>query len=135
MVVAVVRVRVMQMASDEVVDVVAVGNRLMTAASAVDVAGLVAFTSMLRRTSRGVLDVDLEYVLIDVVVVRMMQMALVQVVEMIAVRHRDVAAAGPVLVGVIWVRAVLGHIRSVHETRTSRQAAESKKRSHPSPGA
>jgi hypothetical protein len=133
-IVAVVRVRVVQMTGDEVVDMVAMRNRLVTTTDAVDVAAVVALAGMLWGTPLGVLDVDLEHVLVDVITVRMMQVALVQVVEMIAVRNGRVAAAGPVLVGMVWVRAVLVHVPSLHETRISRQAAESKKRSHPSRG-
>jgi len=130
-VVAVVGVRMVQMPGHEVVDVVAVWNRLVATAGAVDVAGLVALASVLRGTPLGVLDVDLEHVLVDVVVVRVMQVALVEVIEMIAVRDGRVPAAGPVLVGMVWMRAMLVHVRSLHDTRTCRQAAESKKRSHP----
>jgi len=133
-VVAVVRVRVVQVAGDEVVDVIAVRNRLVAATSAVDVAAVVALAGMLGSAPVGVLGVDLEHMLVDVVLVRMMQMALVQVVEMIAVRDGRVAATGPVFVGVIWVRGVLVHGPSLQETRSSRQAAESKTRSHPPGG-
>ena len=113
MVVAVVRVRVMEMAVYEVVDVVAMRNWLMSAVGAVDVSGLVALARMVGSAVRGVLDVDVEHMLVDVVAVRVMEMALVQVVDMIAVRDRGVSAAGPVLVGMIGVRAVLVHAGSL----------------------
>jgi len=79
-VVAVVAVRVVQVAADEVIDVVAVRHRLVPAALAVDVADLVA-AAVVRRGTRGrVRGVDRQHVLVDVVAVRVVQVAVVQVV-------------------------------------------------------
>jgi hypothetical protein len=54
-VVAVVAVRVMQVAADVIVHVVAVGHRLVAAAGAVDVARLMAAATMVGRAHVGVL--------------------------------------------------------------------------------
>jgi hypothetical protein len=53
-VVAVVAVGVMQVAIDQIVDVVAVRNRLMAAARAVHVAGLVTGAAMVGRAAVGI---------------------------------------------------------------------------------
>jgi hypothetical protein len=52
---------------------------------------------------RRPLVVDVECVLVDVIIVRMMQMPVVQVVDVIAMAHSHVPAAGAVGVGVIFV--------------------------------
>lgn len=55
MVVAVVAMRVMKVAADAVVCVIAVRNRLMTAAGAVDMTRVVAAAAMVRRAAVRVL--------------------------------------------------------------------------------
>ena len=102
-VVAVLAVRVVQVAVDEVVDVVAVGNRLVTAAGAVDVGGVVTAAAVIRGAVGGVRRVDVEAVLVDVVLVRVVQVAVVEVVHVVAVLHRDVTAVRAVGVVVILV--------------------------------
>jgi hypothetical protein len=52
---------------------------------------------------RRPLIVDVECVLVDVIIVRMMQMPVVQVVDVIAMAHSHMPAAGAVGVGVIFV--------------------------------
>lgn len=112
MVIAVVAVRMMQVPVDEVVDVFAVGHRLVTAARAVHMVLVVASTLMLRgatfRIGRG----DLDHVLIDVTIVHVVQMTVMQVVDVIAVAHRRVAAAGTVHMAMI---GVLGMVAGWHQ--------------------
>jgi hypothetical protein len=100
-VVAVVAVRVVQVAVDEVVDVVAVGDRFVAAAGAVHVAGLVAAAARGAgvQPSGFLVGVTSRLVLVDVVTVRVMQVAVVQVVDVVAVPDRGVAAVGAVLCG------------------------------------
>lgn len=116
MVVAVIAVRVMQMALDEVVHVVAVWNGLMPAVLAVNMAGFVPFAPMLRRAAVRVVGIDRERVLIDMITVGMVQVAAVYVVDMTLVLDRRVAAARLVPVRMILVYEMLVHGRSVrHE--------------------
>ena len=114
-VVAVVAVWMMQMSIDEIVDVVPVWDRRMTAVGAVYVGSVVARTMMIRGAVRGVLRADLEGVLLDcAVLARMVEMSVVRVVDVIAVLDRRVAAAGPVRVCVSFVVLVLSHGLLLH---------------------
>jgi hypothetical protein len=97
-VVAVVAVLMMQVALHEVVGVVAVRNRVVTAAWSVAMAGVVAVTGVLRCAAGRVLRADLDPVLIDMAVVGMVEMAVVQVIDVAIVADRGVAASLPVLV-------------------------------------
>ena len=76
MVVAMVAVRVVQVAVDQVVDVVTVRDGFVAATGAMDVAGLVAAAFVLGRAAVGVGGRDRDHVLVDVVAMRMVQVAL-----------------------------------------------------------
>ena len=108
MVIAVPVVRVVQVPADEVVDVVAVRNLLVTAAGLMHVRGLMLAAGVLGCAVGRIGGADLQDVLVDVVAVRVMQMPVVQVVEVVAVPDRRVPAIGSVLVGVVWMNGVLG---------------------------
>jgi hypothetical protein len=107
--VAVIAVRVVEMAADEVVDVITVGHALVTAAFAMCVVGCVVAAVMARRAGLGSRGVHLEHVLVDVIAVRMMQMTLVQVVDVVAVLDGRVPTSGAVLVRVLRVDFVVVH--------------------------
>jgi hypothetical protein len=102
-VVAVVTVNVVQVAIDEVIDVVAVGDRLVAAAGAVPVAFGVLATVVRRRAVRGVGGADREAVLLDTAGPMVVQVAVVQVIDVALVAHAGVTAAGAVLVLVVGV--------------------------------
>jgi hypothetical protein len=107
-IVAVAPVRVMQMAIDDVVGVIAVGDRVVAAVSAV-LMSVVVLTAVVRRRARGrVRAADGEGVLVDVIAVDVMKMAVVKEVMMAIVLDRLVAAARAVGVGVLVVRLVFG---------------------------
>ena len=93
MVVAVLTVWVMQVTSDQVVDVVAVRNLRMPTRWSVHVVGIVRWTAVLRRTLRGVGAVHVEHVAIDRAVVWMVQMTIVQVVQVIGMFDRQVSTS------------------------------------------
>ena len=97
-----------QVPADEVVDVVAVRNLFVTAAGLMHVRDLMLAAGVLGRAVRRIGRADLQDMLVDVVAVRVMQMPVVQVVEVVAVLDRRVPAIGSVLVGVVWVNGVLG---------------------------
>ena len=103
MVVAMVAVRMMQVAVDEIVDVVAVRHRLVPATWPMLMTRLVPGAAMLGRAAVGILRRDLDHVLVDMVAVHVMQVPIVQVVDMIAMPHGGVATVGTVLVCVIGV--------------------------------
>jgi hypothetical protein len=109
MVIAMAIMRVMQVIADEIVDVVSVGHGFMTAARPVDVIRSMSATMMVGRAARGIVGADFQHVLIHMIAVHMMQMAIVQIVDMIAVSHSRMAAARAVNVGVaVMMRLIAG---------------------------
>jgi hypothetical protein len=121
-VVAVVAVRVVEVALDQVVDVVAVRDRLVPAARTVDVPGLVRAAVVVGRAACRKLAGDLEDVLVDVRLVRAVQVPAVQVVDVVAVLHGRVAAAGAVDVAVL-AMLLAGHGWRVDRRGTRGQPA------------
>lgn len=101
-------VRMMQVPVDQVVDVIAVRDRLVATRHAVLVAAVVPGTGMVRGAIRRVRIADGNDVLVDVIVVRVMQMAVVQVIDVIVVPHGDVPAVGAVDMVVVAVNRVIG---------------------------
>jgi hypothetical protein len=92
-VVAVVFVGPVQPALDQVVDVITVRNRLVAATRVVGV-----LTADRVGVTAGVLLIDRDHVLVNVLLVRVVQVAIVEVVDVITVSHRRVTTAGAVLV-------------------------------------
>ena len=111
MVVAVVAVRVMQVAVNEVVDVVAVRYWFMATTRAVNVAGFMAFAVVIRRASVRVGGADFDDVLVHMIAVRVMQVAVMQVINVIAVFDRGMTAERAVLMLVV---LMVGKIAVAH---------------------
>jgi hypothetical protein len=109
-VVAVAVVRVVQVAPDEVVDVLPMGNRGVPAVRSVVMIGLMSSADVRRRTGIGVQLVDREHVVIDVTVVVVVQVTVVQVVRVPVVQQGAVAAVGAVDVSMVFVH-VMVHVR------------------------
>jgi hypothetical protein len=108
-VVAVIAVRVMQVAVDQVVDVVPVRHGLVSASRTVHMIGVVPATSVLRRAPVWIGRRYLDGVLVDVIVMHMMQMAIVEIVHVVAVANGCMPARWTVLVGVVGVLGAGGH--------------------------
>jgi hypothetical protein len=103
-VIAVVAVRVVQVAIDEVVDVVAVGDGLMPTAWAMDVLGGVACAAVRGGALRWVLVAHGQAVLFDRACRGgVVEVAVVEVVHVPVVLDGGVAAGGAVLVVVVGV--------------------------------
>lgn len=115
-VVAVIAVRVVQMPVHEIVHMVAVRHGLVAAAGAVGVRRVVAGTVVLGRALVRVVGRNFDHVLVDVIAMRVMQMAVVQVVDVAAVLPADVLALGAVAVVMRFVLIVVatGHIDVLH---------------------
>jgi hypothetical protein len=96
-----VTVRMMQVAIDEIVDVIAVRHRLVPATGSMHVTGLVPGAAMLGRTTIGIAVGNLDHMLVDMVAVRMMQMPVVQIVDVTVVADGYVAAVGTMLMRVV----------------------------------
>ena len=100
-VVAVPGVRVMQVPGDEVVDVIAMRDRFVTATRAVDVALGVTSAAVRRRAGGRIGRADLGDALVDVPIVAVVEVAIVEVVDVVAMTDGEVAAVGAVDVIVI----------------------------------
>lgn len=103
MVVAVVAVRVVQMTINEVVGVVAMRYGFVSAAGAVYMSRFVAVAVMIWGADVRVGGADGDAVFIDVVAVRVVQVAIVQVIDVAFVFDGGVTAIRAVLVFVVGV--------------------------------
>lgn len=106
MVVAVTAVRVMEMPVNQIVDVIAMRYRFMPASGAMLMGRVVPGTSMVGRAACRVCAAHFDHMLIDVIAMRLVEMTVVQVVDMIAVLDCNVSATGSVNVGVALVDLV-----------------------------
>jgi hypothetical protein len=93
--------RMMEMAADAVIDMVGVRNRLVAAAGTMDMTGVMAAAAMVRRAAVGVVAGYLDHVLVDMILMRMVEVAIVQIVDVAAVAHSGVATTRPVLVSMV----------------------------------
>ena len=94
-------VRMMEVAADAVIDMVGMRNRLVAAAGTMDMTGVVAAAAMVRRAAVGVVAGHLDHVLVDMILMRMVEVAIVQIVDVAAVAHSGVATTRPVLVSMV----------------------------------
>lgn len=106
MVVTVPVMRAVQMPRDEVVHVIAVRDGLMAAVCAVNVTLVVPSTAVRRRAGGGVHRSDFENALIHVPVVGVVEVAVVQIVDVVAVANGGMAAGWAVVVLVVRVGTV-----------------------------
>lgn len=98
-IVAMTFVRVMQASVDEIVNMLAMRNRLVSAARSMRVAG----AADLRSATHGIRFADRYDMLINVIVMHMVQVAFMEIVDVIVVPDGRVATARPVMMIVISV--------------------------------
>jgi hypothetical protein len=110
-IIAVAIMRVMQVAFDQIIGVVAVRHRFVAAAGTVHMAGHMAGAAMIGRAIFRIGRGDLDHVFVDVIAVCMVQMSVMQVVHVIAVAYGGMAAPRLVPVRVIGVPRLgaIGH--------------------------
>ena len=96
MVIAMAVVWMMEVAVDQVVDVVAVRHRLVAAAGAVLMLGVVTAAAVLGSALGWVGVAHLDRMLIDVVAMRAVEVPVVEIVEMTGMHDRGVATSRPV---------------------------------------
>ena len=101
--VAVTVVGMVEMAVDEIANMIAVGDRFVAATRAVDVVGVVAVAVVSVGAFGGVVVADGQGVLVVVVVVGMVEVAVVQVVDVVVVADRRMTAVRSVLMVVLFV--------------------------------
>lgn len=109
-----VAMRMMQVAIDQIVDMITMRNRLVAAARTVHMVRVVAGAFVSAGTIFGIGRRDLHRVLIAVIAMRMMQVAVNQIIHMIAVLHRNMTAAGTVLMSIfvlVCVVLVFAHFK------------------------
>jgi hypothetical protein len=102
-------VRMMQVSRDEVITVLGVRDGLVAAARAVSVGLVVPFAGVRGRAGRRVRRPRRDGALVDMISVRVVHMAVMEVVSVIPMSDRGVSATGPVGMIVLSVGAVLLH--------------------------
>lgn len=96
-------VRMMQMPCDEVIHMVAVRDRFVPAIRAVWVVSCMCCTRVLRGACGWISGTYRQHVFIHVIAVRLVQVAIVQIVHVVAVLDARVAASGSVTVRMSFV--------------------------------
>ena len=102
-------VRMMQMTIHQVIHMIPVGYRPVSAIRPVDVPCFVAPTYVIRRANVRIRRTHFHHVLVHVITMHRMQVAVVQIIHVIAVLHGRVAAAFSVDVGMIRMNKMFGH--------------------------
>ena len=111
MIVAVVAVGMMQPPVDQEVDMIAVRHGLVSAARAVRMSWIAVGG---RSVSARMRSIDVDHVLVDVSFVEVMEMAFVQVVDVVVVSNRSVAAAISVSVRMLALMNGMTHAANIH---------------------
>jgi hypothetical protein len=92
-------VRVMQSSVDKIIDVVAMGHRLVSATGAMGV----RCTLRIRRAAHGVRGADGNHMLVNMVSVHVMKVTTVQIIHMAVVTDGGVSAVLAMLLGVVGI--------------------------------
>lgn len=113
MVITVIAVRVMKMAINEIVDVIAVRHGLVTTARTMDMPGFMAGTTVFRRATVRVLFTHFNHMLIDMILMRMMKVTVMQIIDMVPMANSGMTAARTVFMCVVGVMRMvaLSHFR------------------------
>lgn len=118
MVVAMAVTGVMQVTVDQVVDVVSVGDGLVPAAFTVNVPSVVSATGMMRRAAGWIGVADLDDVLVAVLVVGEMKVPVMEIIDVVAMFDRRVAAPRAVdVIGMFVGSMVMSHGDAVAPAR------------------
>lgn len=107
MVIAVTIVRMMQVSVDEVIDMITMGHRLVPATGTMDM----SVTDMIRRTGHRIHIRDFYDMLVHMTFVRVMQVSVMQIINMITVLYGGMTTARAMGVVVI---LMLGLIAGAH---------------------
>ena len=121
MVVAVAVVGVVKVAFDQVVDMVAVGNRRMAAVGAVFVAGIVASAMMSRSATIWIFSSYGQTVLFNLAAFLMVQMTIMQVIDMAFMDDAGVTTGRTVFMVVIF--AGVSHFITSDQVKSGKEAA------------
>jgi hypothetical protein len=102
-------VRMVEVSLDEVVGVVTVGDRLVSATGAVAMSGVVRVAIVVGRAVGGVVPAHCDLVLVDVIAVRVVEVTVVDVVDVALVAYCRVPTVVSVDVVVLGVALAVGH--------------------------
>jgi hypothetical protein len=90
----------MQLAVNQVVNVITVGNALMCTAGTVYMSLVMSAALLAGRTVIGICRVDFKRVFVNVIEVHVMQVAIMQIIDVAGMSDRHMAAGEPVLMAV-----------------------------------
>jgi hypothetical protein len=100
-IVAMIAVRMVEMPIDQVIHVIAMRHGLMSTSWTVYMARLVTAAAMIWRAMVWILCAHFDHMLIDMIVMGMMEMAVMQIVDVVAMTNGSMAAARAMLMIVI----------------------------------
>lgn len=109
MVIAMISMRMVQVAIHQVVHMVTVGNCRMPAARAMNVAGFMSAAIVVWRAAVGVHGADFQSMLVDMAFMRVVQVAIVQIIYVAVVQDGLMAAAGAMDVRMVFMDRVGVH--------------------------
>jgi len=106
-----VAVRMVQVSVHQVVGMVAVRHRLVSTARPMPMRRIVSAAPVVRRAAGGIGCAHFDGMLVDVIVMRMMEMAIVKVIDVALMADRNMAAARLVDMRMVGVNGVIvrGH--------------------------
>jgi hypothetical protein len=110
-VITVIAMRMMKVAVDQIVDVIAMRHRFVSAARPVNMACIMGAAIVARRTLIRIFRADIKPVLVYMIAMRMMQVPIMQVIDMIAVFDGRVPAVRAVLMVVV---GMMGFVAGAH---------------------
>jgi hypothetical protein len=110
-IITVIAMRMMEVAVDQIVDVIAVRHRFVSAVRPVNMARIMGAAMVARRTLIRIFRTDLKRVLVYMIAMRMMQVAIMQVIDMIAMFDGRVPAVRAVLMVVV---GMMGFVAGFH---------------------
>jgi len=110
-VVAMITMGMMKVAIDQVIDVVAVRYGLVPASRTMNVARIMAAAIVVGRTLIRVFRADFERVFVHMIAMRMVQMSIMQIIDMVAMPDGGMSAVGAMLMVVM---GVMGFVAGAH---------------------
>ena len=103
MIITVVAVGMVQMTVDKIIHMVAMRNCFVTAARPMNVSSIMSGAAMVGRATIRIPVTHFNPMLVDMIGMRMMKMAVVEIIHVVAMPDGNVAAAGSVRVIVVGV--------------------------------
>jgi hypothetical protein len=101
-----------QMAGDQIIDMVSVRHGLMSAVRAMAMSGLMPLAAMARRASSRVFRSDTEPMFIDVVAVWMMKVSVMEIIGVVVMGDSWMPAVRSVLMTVMLMDGMVAHRRT-----------------------